>query len=172
MEQSIRQNYLEEVRKALESLNFKDRDNFVVNCARINPILMKLIDSSAPGKPRYVEYQDVPGNILVQSKNDISQKLTEVQKLAETKSNEAKDFKTFPSIMSNNGKALATVKTSIKYLKDVIKNLTGYTNEFYNGIVEATKAANAVNSVANDKSTEPPVNNEGGENNGGQNQNI
>lgn len=178
--------YLENCKKALEGINFSDSKNFINNSTGSIHQLLELVKSykDNPGNNvNAIQYQNVPGSLLIKSRDLITQKLNDVKALAQSKSDESKNLK-FPLIGKNSEKnALETAKNLVSQLKAVIKELAGFTNELWKGVETAANNALAVENFTNGQPQpqnpgsapqpqppQPPVNNNGGgENNGGQN---
>lgn len=176
--------YLENCKKALEGINFSDSKNFINNSTGSIHQLLELVKSykDNPGNNvNAIQYQNVPGSLLIKSRDLITQKLNDVKALAQSKSDESKNLK-FPLIGKNSEKnALETAKNLVSQLKAVIKELAGFTNELWKGVETAANNALAVENFTNGQpqpqnsdsapQPQPPVSNGGGENNGGQEQN-
>lgn len=179
--------YLENCKKALEGINFSDSNNFINNSTGAIHQLTGLIKSYKDNPGNNVnskQYQNVPGSLLIKSRDLITQKLQDVQTLAQSKSNESKNMK-LPLIGKGSEKdALKLTKNLVVQLKAVIKELAEFTTELWKGVETAANNALAVeNHINNQPQTQnpdntpkpqsngqpqqPTVNNEGGENNGG-----
>ena len=177
--------YLENCKKALEGINFSDSNNFINNSTGAIHQLTELIKSYKENPGNNVnskQYQNVPGSLLIKSRDLITQKLNDVQTLAQSKSDESKNMK-LPFIGKGNEKAaLKLAKDLVNQLKIVIKELAGFTTELWKGVETAANNALAVENFTNgqqqlqnqNNTSQPqqnqqqqpqqqPVNNEGGE---------
>ena len=134
------------------------------------------------------KFQNLSGSTLVKSKNFITQKLEEVKTLAQSKSDESEKMK-LPFIGKGDEKRyLESAKNSVKQLKSIIQQLSGFTTTFWIGVERAVDNALAVENLINGQQQPQTQNNPsqqssqtgqpqiqqpqlGGENNGEQSQN-
>jgi hypothetical protein len=186
-------NFLENCKKALESINFSDPKKFINNSGEAIKQLSEIVNSylqNPTQTAKTFKFQNLSGSTLVKSKNFIIQKLEEVKTLAESKSKESEEMK-LPFIKKGDEKRyLESAKNSVQQLKSIIQQLSGFTTTFWIGVERAARNALAVENLINSQQQpQPQIQNNpsqqssqtgqpqiqqpqlGGENNGEQNQN-
>jgi hypothetical protein len=186
-------NFLENCKKALESINFSDPKKFINNSGEAIKQLSEIVNSylqNPTQTAKTFKFQNLSGSTLVKSKNFIIQKLEEVKTLAESKSKESEEMK-LPKLQfigkGDEKRYLESAKNSVKQLKSIIQQLSGFTTTFWIGVERAARNALAVENLINGQQQPQTQNNPsqqssqtgqsqiqqpqlGGENDEGQNQ--
>lgn len=152
--------YLLEIIGCLNSLNLKNPDDFYNSNTAMTAKLKKLIEDEN-NRRKVIEYEDAYGEDLVGIKQRIEKHFAEIQELANTKMEDAKQFEEMVKTGGKKSdpyddKTLKNVKLCLSSLKDVIKRFAGFTNLYWTAIQKAAANAIAVEEFTRQNPVPPP----------------